>query len=147
MGRGKSANNKDNKMTKEPDCINNVKVIYPDTSLIPISENKEWIRKLKETFKDKRRDNKMSNKTAKKNSETDKLSAPYDECIYNTILAAYKKIKELDILTSAICLRGLIGLHVILNGEDRKEVQAALKKQGLYLNNHDVIVKLGKKRR
>jgi hypothetical protein len=69
----------------------------------------------------------------------------YDEKMYNTILTAYNKIKEMDAIRETKSPEKLIGVRMFVNDEDREKVNQALRKHGLYLNSHDTIVKREKK--
>jgi hypothetical protein len=69
----------------------------------------------------------------------------YAEIMCNTIIAAYNKIKEMDAIKETKSPEKLIGVRMLVNDDDRKKVNQALRKHGLYLNSQNTIVRRNKK--
>ena len=118
MGRGKIENNKDGEMSEE----------------LKVSES------LLKSIED-----------AEKSGITETATYKIDSSkIWQTILSSAEKMQELqewheqDIRCYQ---KALVGTYVQLNGNDRNMILRILHEKGLWLNSHNVIVKLDKKRR
>jgi hypothetical protein len=85
---------------------------------------------------------------AEKSGITETTSYKIDSSkIYETILSVAKQLQSWHEQDIRCYQKALVGTYVQLNGNDRNMILRILHEKGLWLNSHNVIVKLDKKRR